>query len=110
MRPLIEEFVLNLLVDADHPALGAERTILEVIDLGLKLDGAILGLAKLQRQLVSEIEGAVAIFLGGAGGLIEKADDGLARTIDLIVVSRPFLFIRCERNDLLWPVECALNS
>ncbi len=35
LGPLIEELVLNLLIDADHPALGAERTILEVIDLGL---------------------------------------------------------------------------
>lgn len=47
LRPLIKELVLNLLVDADHPALGAERTILEMINLRLKLDGAILSLAKL---------------------------------------------------------------
>jgi len=69
--PLSEELVLDLLVDADHPALGAKRAILEMVELGLKLHGAILGFAQLQRQLVRQIEGAIAVFLGGARRLIE---------------------------------------
>jgi len=75
---LSEEFLLDLLEDPHHPALGAQRAILKVLDLRLELLCTVLGLAQLQRQLMRKVESAIAVFLGGTGGLIEQPDDSLS--------------------------------
>ena len=48
MALLSEELFLDLLEDPHHPALGAQRAILEVLDLRLELLRAVLGLTQLQ--------------------------------------------------------------
>ncbi len=107
-RPLTEEFVLDLFIDADHPVLGPKRTLLKMLELGLELNGAILGLAQLQRKFMGKVECAIAIFLGNPGRLLEQANDGLTRPIHLILAPRPFFFGRRKRYDLLGPVERTL--
>ena len=52
-----------------------------------------------------QFEGAVAIFLGGTGGLIEQADNRLAGLVHLIVCFRPIALTRREWDDLLGTVE-----
>ena len=54
-----------------------------MLDLRLELLGTIFGFAELQRQLMGEIERAIAVFLGGTGSLIEQPDDGLAGAVEL---------------------------
>jgi len=61
--PLGQEPFIDLLVDPKHPALRLRSALLEVFDLRLECGGAILGLAQLERELVRQLERAIAIHL-----------------------------------------------
>src|ERR1700704_2051644 len=75
---LLEEGLLDFIVDAQQPCLGAGRAIAEVRGLGLGLARSLFGGAKLERKFMSEIHGSRTIVLRHLRGLLQQGDDRTA--------------------------------
>src|SRR5262249_20255269 len=69
--PLREEHLLDFVVDADEPCLGARGPIAKVRSLGLGFPQSFFGCAKLKRKFMSEIHGAFAVFVRQVRGFLQ---------------------------------------
>src|SRR5262249_47708936 len=94
-----EKRLLDLVVDAQQPLLGARGAVAEVGGLGLGGAQTFLRRPQLERQLVREIHGACAVLLGHLRGLLQQRYDGTAGIIRHDAGVRLAFRRGCERNN-----------
>src|SRR5262249_25242205 len=96
---LLKKGLLDLVVDAHEPLLGASGAIAIMRRLRLGFPHALLRRAQLERQLVRQIHGARAVFLGHFRRFLQQGYDRAPGIVgDHVGFGRRF---RCrrERND-----------
>src|SRR6266481_884032 len=68
---LWKEHLLDFVVDAHEPCLGAGRAVAKVCGLGLGFPQSLFGCSKLKRELMSQVHGALAVFVRHVRGLLQ---------------------------------------
>ena len=92
--PVLEEAVLDLRVDAVHPFLGADGAILVVADVAFQLRDAVFRFAQLQRELVRDVHGALAVLLRHVDRVLQHRDDRLAGAVERVAFILPLSAVR----------------
>src|SRR6516162_605550 len=72
---LWKEHLLDFVVDAHEPCLGAAGAIAKVCGLGLGFAQSLFGCSKLKRELMSQVHGAFAVFVGHVCSLLQHGHD-----------------------------------
>ena len=70
-----EEHLLDFVVDAHEPCLGARGAIAKMRGLGLGFPHSFFGCPKLKRKFVSKVHGAFAVFVRHVRGLLQQGHD-----------------------------------